>query len=114
VETYQGKYPKASECLQKDRDALLAFYEFPAEHWVHLRTTNPIESAFATIRHRSDRAKGCVSRATMLAFMFKLALAAQESFRRLKGFGHLAKVIAGVRFVDGVENSEDQLSRVAA
>jgi putative transposase len=114
LETYQGKYPKATECLQKDREALLAFYDFPAEHWVHLRTTNPIESAFATIRHRSDRAKGCVTRATMLAFMFKLALAAEESFRRLKGFPHLAKVLAGVRFVDGVENSEDQLSRAAA
>ena len=114
VEIYQGKYPKATECLQKDRDALLAFYDFPAEHWVHLRTTNPIESAFATIRHRSDRAKGCVTRATMLAFMFKLALAAEENFRRLKGFPYLAKVLAGVRFVDGVENSEDQLSRAAA
>lgn len=114
LETYQGKYPKATECLQRDRDALLAFYDFPAEHWVHLRTTNPIESAFATIRHRTDRAKGCVSRATMLAFMFKLALAAEESFRRLKGFPHLAKVLAGVCFVDGVENSEDQLSRAAA
>jgi transposase-like protein len=114
LETYQGKYPKATECLQKDRDALLAFYDFPAEHWVHLCTTNPIESAFATIRHRSDRAKGCVTRATMLAFMFKLALVAEESFRRLKGFPHLAKVLAGVRFVDGVENSEDQLSRAAA
>jgi transposase-like protein len=114
LETYQGKYPKATECLQKDRDALLAFYDFPAEHWVHLRTTNPIESAFATIRHRSDRAKGCVTRATMLAFMFKLALVAEESFRRLKGFPHLAKVLAGVRFVDGVENSEDQLGRAAA
>ena len=114
LETYQGKYPKATECLQKDRDALLAFYDFPAEHWVHLRTTNPIESAFATIRHRSDRAKGCLTRATMLAFVFKLALAAEESFRRLKGFPHLAKVLAGVRFVDGVENGEDQLSRAAA
>jgi transposase-like protein len=114
VASFQAKYPKAVECLQKDRQELLAFYDFPAEHWVHLRTTNPIESAFATIRHRSDRAKGCVSRATMLAFVFKLALAAEESFRRLKGFPHLAKVLAGVRFVDGVENSEDQLSRVAA
>jgi transposase-like protein len=114
IQSYQAKYPKAVECLQKDREALLAFYDYPAEHWVHLRTTNPIESAFATIRHRSDRAKGCVTRATMLAFMFKLALAAEESFRRLKGFPHLAKVLAGVRFVDGVENSEDQLSRAAA
>jgi len=114
LETYEGKYPKATDCLRKDREVLLAFYDFPAEHWVHLRTTNPIESAFATIRHRSDRAKGCVSRATMLSFMFKLALAAEQSFRRLKGFGYLAKVIAGVRFVDGVENSEDQLGRAAA
>jgi transposase-like protein len=114
LETYEGKYPKATDCLRKDREVLLAFYDFPAEHWVHLRTTNPIESAFATIRHRSDRAKGCVSRATMLAFMFKLAIAAEQSFRRLKGFGYLAKVIAGVRFVDGVENSEDQLGRAAA
>jgi putative transposase len=113
--TYQGKYPKATECLQKDRAALLAFYDFPAEHWVHLRTTNPIESAFATIRHRSDRAKGCVTRATMLAMMFKLGLAAEQRFRKLKGFAHLAKIIAGVRFVDGVEKIKDQeVSRAAA
>lgn len=115
LETYQGKYPKATECLQKDREALLAFYDFPAEHWVHLRTSNPIESAFATIRHRTDRAKGCVSRGTMLSMMFKLAIAAEESFRRLKGFGYLAKVIAGVRFADGVENTGgQQVSRAAA
>ena len=115
IETFAAKYPKAVECLQKDRDSLLAFYDFPAEHWVHLRTTNPIESAFATIRHRTDRAKGCVTRATMLAFMFKLATSAEQSFRKLKGFAHLAKVIAGVRFVDGVEQIEEQkLSRVAA
>ncbi len=114
IASFAAKYPKASECLQKDRASLLAFYDFPAEHWVHLRTTNPIESAFATIRHRSDRAKGCVTRATMLAFMFKLALAAEQSFRRVKGFAHLAKVIAGVRFVDGVEQIEEQkLSRAA-
>jgi putative transposase len=114
LQTYEGKYPKAAECLRKDRETLLAFYDFPADHWVHLRTTNPIESAFATIRHRSDRAKGCVTRATMLSLMFKLALAAEQSFRRLKGFDYLAKVITGVAFVDGVEKSEDQISRVAA
>jgi putative transposase len=113
--TYEAKYPKATACLQKDRAALLAFYDFPAEHWVHLRTTNPIESAFGTIRHRSDRTKGCVSRATMLALIFKLALAAEESFRKVQGFAHLAKIIAGVRFVDGVEKSEHRdLSRAAA
>jgi transposase-like protein len=115
IATFAAKYPKAAECLEKDRAALLAFYDFPAEHWVHLRTTNPIESAFATIRHRSDRAKGCVTRATMLAFLFKLALAAEQSFRKLRGFAHLAKVIAGVHFVDGVEQIEDhKLSRAAA
>lgn len=115
IASFAAKYPKASECLQKDRACLLAFHDFPAEHWVHLRTTNPIESAFATIRHRSDRAKGCVTRATMLALMFKLATNAERSFRRLKGFAHLAKIIAGVRFVDGVEQIEDQkLSRAAA
>jgi hypothetical protein len=73
-----------------------------------LRTTHPIKSAFATIRHRSDRAKGCVTRATMLTMMFKLALAAEQSFRKLRGFAHLAKVIAGVRFVDSIEKIEDQ------
>ncbi len=115
IASFAAKYPKASECLQKDRTCLLAFYDFPAEHWVHLRTTNPIESAFATIRHRSDRAKGCVTRATMLALMFKLATSAEQSFRRLKGFAHLAKIIAGVRFVDGVEQIEEQkVSRAAA
>ncbi len=82
--TYAAKYPKASECLRKDRDAVLAFYDFPAEHWVHLRTTNPIESTFATIRHRSDRAKGCVSRDSMLALVFKLGLAAETRWRRVR------------------------------
>jgi transposase-like protein len=115
IATFAAKYPKAVECLQKDRASLLAFYDFPAEHWAHLRTTNPIESAFATIRHRSDRAKGCVTRATMLAFMFKLALAAEQRFRKLKGFAYLAKIIAGVRFVDGVEQiEEEKVSRAAA
>jgi hypothetical protein len=83
--------------------ALLAFYEFPAEQWVHIRTTNVIESAFATIRHRSDRAKGCATRDSMLALLFKLGMSAQDSWRRLGGFEALAKVIAGVRFRDGVE-----------
>jgi putative transposase len=104
VATYQAKYPKATQCLVKDRDSLLAFYDFPAEHWVHIRTTNPIESAFATIRHRSDRAKGCVSRATMLSLIYKLGMNAEKRWQRLRGFEHLAKVIAGVRFTDGVED----------
>jgi len=103
VNTFSDKYPKATECLAKDREALLAFYNLPAAHWEHVRSTNVIESAFATIRHRTDRAKGCVTRQTMLAFIYKLAMAAQKSWRRLRGFEHLAKVIAGVQFKDGIE-----------
>ena len=104
VTSFSAKYPKAVECLIKDREALLAFYDFPAEHWVHIRTTNVIESAFATIRHRSERAKGCVSRDSMLSMIFKLGMSAQLSWRRLKGFEFLARVIAGVKFRDGLES----------
>ncbi len=107
LKTYDGKYPKATHCLLKDREELLAFYDFPAEHWVHLRTTNPIESTFATIRHRTARTKGCVSRNTMLAMIFKLGTCAQRRWRRLRGFRHIAKVIRDVRFVDGIEQTED-------
>ncbi len=103
VQTYQAKYPKAVACLEKDREALLAFYDFPAEHWVHIRTTNPIESTFATIRHRADQAKGCVSRNTMLAMLYKLGMSAEKRWRRIRGFRYLAKVIEGVEFRDGVE-----------
>ena len=103
VETYRDKHPKAVACLEKDREALLAFYDFPAVHWQHIRTTNPVESAFATIRHRTDRAKGCVSRATMLAMLYKLGMEAQKRWRRIRGFGYLARVIEGVAFRDGVE-----------
>ena len=103
VATYQAKYAKAVTCLEKDREALLAFYDFPAEHWVHIRTTNPIESAFATIRHRSDQAKGCVSRNTLLATLYKLGMSAQKRWRRIRGFNYLAKVVEGVKFRDGVE-----------
>jgi transposase-like protein len=101
--------------LIKDRDVLLAFYDFPAEHWVHLRTTNPIESTFATIRHRTDRTKGCVTRDTMLAMMFKLGQCAQKNWRRIRGFKQVAKVIKGVRFENGIEQSEaDDRGKAAA
>jgi putative transposase len=103
VETWGVKYDKAVECLTKDRDALLAFYDFPAEHWKHLRTTNVIESSFATIRHRTVRSKGCLSNKTALAMIFKLAEAAEKSWRRLDGHNQLPKVIHGVRFADGIE-----------
>jgi len=113
VRAHEPKYPKAVNCLVKDRDALLAFYDFPAEHWVHIRTSNPIESAFATIRHRSDRTKGCVNRQTMLTMIYKLGMCAEKRWRRIRGFSHLAKVIAGVKFKDGVEVTDNANSRSA-
>jgi len=109
AETWGVKYDKAVECLIKDRDALLAFYDFPAEHWKHLRTTNVIESSFATIRHRTVRSKGCLSNKTALAMIFKLAEAAEKSWRRLDGHNQLPKVILGVKFADGVEVSDRKL-----
>jgi putative transposase len=103
IENYALKFEKAADCLAKDRDALLAFYDFPAEHWKHLRTTNPIESTFATVRHRTVRAKGCLSNRTALAMVFKLVEGAQKSWRRLDGHNHLPKLILGVKFADGLE-----------
>jgi transposase-like protein len=94
--------------------ATLAFYDFPAEHWKHLRTTNPIESTFATIRHRTVRSKGCLSNKTALALIFKLAQAAEKSWRRLDGHHHLPKVIREVTFTDGVEVVSRQAQAVAA
>jgi putative transposase len=114
IETYGRKYEKAAECLAKDRDALLAFYDFPAEHWKHLRTTNPIESAFATVRHRTTRSKNCLSNKTALAMIFKLAQAAEKSWRRLKGYNLLPKVILGVEFNDGIEVVRSQSQTAAA
>jgi transposase-like protein len=101
LEKYDAKYHKACECLRKDRDVLLTFYDFPAEHWAHLRTTNPIESTFATIRLRHRRTKGSGSRRTSLAMMFKLAESASKKWRRLRGYELITHVIAGQQFVDG-------------
>jgi transposase-like protein len=103
AEKYGAKYDKAVECLIKDREALLALYEFPAEHWDHLRTTNPIESVFATVRHRTVRTKGSLSPTTARLMVFKLLCAASKTWRRLKGTNQLPKVIAGVRFENGIE-----------
>ncbi len=102
LETYQAKYPKAADCLAKDRDVLLAFYDFPAEHWRHLRTTNPIESTFATIRLRHRRTKGSGSRIASLTMMFKLAESAAKRWRLLNGHELLPDVIHGVVFQDGL------------
>jgi transposase-like protein len=100
---YRAKYDKATDCLAKDREALLAFYDFPAEHWKHIRTGNPIESTFATVRHRTTRSKGCLSHDTGMIMVFKLIQAAQSSWRRLDGQNQLPKVITGVKFADGIE-----------
>jgi putative transposase len=114
VEIWGVKYDKAVECLVKDRDALLAFYDFPAEHWKHLRTTNVIESSFATVRHRTVRSKGCLSNKTALAMIFKLAEAAEKRWRRLDGHNQLPKLILGVRFTDGIEVVRSQAQAAAA
>ena len=106
IEVYQDKYPKAVQCLLKDRVQLMAFYDFPAKHWQSLRTTNPIESTFATIYHRMMRSKGCLNRSGMLYMMFKLGQCAQQNWSRLRGFKELGKVIEGVKFKDGVEVKE--------
>jgi len=103
VEMYGAKYPKAAQCLLKDREELLAFYDFPAEHWIHLRTTNPIESTFATVKLRTAKTRGCLSRTTALTMVFQLCRCAQKRWRKLNGYLLLAKVIQGVKFIDGVE-----------
>ncbi len=108
VTIYEAKYPKATACLEKDRIELLAFYDFPAEHWAHLRTTNPIESTFATVRLRTAKTRGCLSRQTMLTMVFKLCQAAEKRWRRLHGYKLLADVIRGVKFVDGIR--EDRIA----
>jgi putative transposase len=106
VATYEAKYPKATECLSKDRDVLLTFYDFPAEHWIHLRTTNPIESTFATVRLRHRRTKGNGSRLACLTMVFKLMQSAEKRWRLLNGAKLLPDVIQGVTFIDGIKPQE--------
>jgi putative transposase len=113
AEKYGAKYAKAVECLTKDRDALLAFYDFPAEHWEHLRTSNPIESVFATVRHRTLRTKGSLSPSTARLMVFKLVMAASKTWRRLNGENQLPKLVAGVTFRDGIEVIERPSTRAA-
>ena len=100
---YQAKYPKAADRLTRDKDELLAFYDFPAEHWTHIRTTNPIESTFATVRHRTKRSKGCLSLKTMELMVFKVIKEAEKTWLRLRGKNQLPKLITGVKFSDGIE-----------
>ena len=110
IAKYDPKYDKAVTCLAKDRTALLAFYDFPAEHWKHVRSSNPIESTFATVRLRTDKTKGCLSRETALAMVFRLAKSAERHWRRLDGANRLGQLIEGVRFRDGqaVQDAEEQ------
>lgn len=106
VDSYEAKYPKATECLAKDRDVLLTFYDFPAEHWLHLRTTNPIESTFATVRLRTAKTRGMLTRDTMLTMVFKLSMSAQKRWRRLNRPERLGELIQGIKFVDGIKQEE--------
>jgi putative transposase len=103
ISLYEAKYPKAIHCLEKDRDVLLTFYDFPAEHWIHIRTTNPIESTFSTVRLRTAKVRGCFSSKTVLTMAFKLFQCAQKRWQRLYGYRKLGKVISGIKFVDGIE-----------
>lgn len=106
IESYEAKYPKATECLAKDRDVLLTFYDFPAEHWTHLRTTNPIESTFATVRLRTTKTRGMLTRDTMLTMVFKLSLTAQTRWRRLNRPELLGELIEGIQFKDGIKQEK--------
>nr|WP_319514376.1 IS256 family transposase [uncultured Cohaesibacter sp.] len=108
IESYEAKYPRAVECLIRDRGELLTFFDFPAQHWQSIRTSNPIESAFATIRHRTKKTKGSLSREGMLHMMFKLGQCAEKNWRKLRGFAHLADVIKGVDFINGIKPSNQQ------
>lgn len=121
IAEYEAKYPKATECLKKDKTPLLTFYDFPAEHWVHIRTTNPIESTFATVRNRTYKVKGAFSSKTIVTMTFKLMQSAEKRWLRLRGFHHLDNVIRGIPFRDGklVENvnelsTNEQLNQDAA
>ena len=106
IQSYEAKYPKAAECLAKDREVLLTFYDFPAEHWLHLRTTNPIESTFATVRLRTAKTRGILTRDTMLTMVFKLSMSAQKRWRRLNRPERLGELIQGIKFVNGIKQEE--------
>lgn len=102
LKTYEPKYQKAPICLEKDREKLMAFCDFPAQYWRSIQIRNPIDSTFGTVRHRTKRSKGCLSRDGMLHMMFKLGQCAENKWRRLRGFDYLAKVVTGIEFKDEV------------
>ena len=109
ISLYEAKYPRACECLKKDKEELFTFYDFPAEHWKHIRTTNPIESSFATVRHRTRQTKGCGSREATLSLVYKLIMEAEKSWRRLGGTVLMEKLIQGVKFVNGEEKNDQEI-----
>lgn len=108
LELYEDKFPKACECLRKDKEVLFTFYDYPAAHWQHLRTTNPIESTFSTVRHRTRQTKGCGSRTATLSMVYKLGREAEKKWRRLNGYELVIKVMTGTRYVDGVEQETER------
>ncbi len=114
IALYSDKHLKAVQCLEKDRDTLLAFYDFPAQHWHHIRTTNPIESMFATVKLRTAKTRGCLSKKTGLAMVFKLAMAAQEKWPRLRGSNYVADIVCGIKFKDGIKQNQQQELECAA
>jgi len=107
VETYGVKYERAVKKLTKDKDVLFTFYNFPAEHWKHIRTTNPIESIFATVRNRTRKTKGCLNRKTALAMVYKLMMSAKKKWRKLDGKNRLPEIIRGVEFRDGIKQLQN-------
>ena len=109
MKTYEAKYPKACDCLRKDYEVMFTFYDYPAIHWQHIRSTNPIESTFATIRHRTRQTKGCGSRIATLSMVFKLAKSAEKWWRKLRGHELISKIVAGVKFVDGEEKKNEEI-----
>ena len=105
ISIYKAKYPKAVTCLEDDRKALLAFYDFPAEHWIHLRTSNPIESMFSTVRLRTDKTKGCLSRENILGMVYKLAISAQKRWHHMRGADKMLELVKGLIFIDGLRKA---------
>lgn len=106
IKSYESKYSKATECLSKDRESMLAFYDFPAEHWQHIRTTNPIESTFATVRLRTAKIRGCFSTQTVINMAFKLCQSAEKKWRKLRGYRRLAEIVEGINFIDGISERD--------
>jgi putative transposase len=114
IKTYQLKYSKATQYLEKDREELLVFYDFPSDHWPYIRTSNPIESTFSTIRLRTKNTRACVIRTIILTMVYKLGLSAEKGWRKLRGFRRLADVVNGVKFIDGIDEETFERQRNAA